>query len=72
MAPKDSGGGQKRSSRPTEEVEERASDQQTSEELKERQEKLSDDVDDVLDEIDGALEENAEDFVKSYIQQGGE
>lgn len=29
-------------------------------------------LDDLLDEIDGVLEENAEDFVKSYIQKGGQ
>lgn len=30
------------------------------------------DVDDLLDEIDGLLEENAEAFVKSFIQKGGQ
>ena len=29
-------------------------------------------LDDLLDEIDEVLETNAEDFVKSYIQKGGE
>jgi ubiquitin-like protein Pup len=29
-------------------------------------------VDDLLDEIDGVLEENAEEFVRSYIQKGGQ
>lgn len=29
-------------------------------------------VDAILDEIDGVLEENAEEFVKSYVQKGGE
>lgn len=29
-------------------------------------------IDDLLDEIDDVLEENAEEFVKSYIQKGGE
>ena len=29
-------------------------------------------VDDLLDEIDSVLEENAEEFVKNYVQQGGE
>jgi len=33
---------------------------------------LSEDVNDLLDEIDDVLEENAEQFVKSYIQKGGE
>ena len=35
-------------------------------------EKLKSDLDDLLDEIDEVLETNAEDFVKSYIQKGGE
>lgn len=35
-------------------------------------EKLKADLDDLLDEIDDVLETNAEDFVKSYIQKGGE
>ena len=29
-------------------------------------------IDDLLDEIDSVLEENAEEFVKNYIQKGGE
>ena len=37
-----------------------------------RDEKLTDTVDAMLDEIDGVLEENAEEFVKAYIQKGGE
>jgi ubiquitin-like protein Pup len=35
-------------------------------------EKLKADMDDLLDEIDEVLETNAEDFVKSYIQKGGQ
>ncbi|UMG92513.1 ubiquitin-like protein Pup [Nocardioides sp. TF02-7] len=38
----------------------------------ERKEALDDDVDAILDEIDDVLETNAEDFVKSFIQKGGE
>ena len=34
--------------------------------------KLKADLDDMLDEIDGVLETNAEDFVKSYVQKGGQ
>lgn len=33
---------------------------------------LKQEIDDLLDEIDGVLEENAEDFVRSYIQKGGQ
>ena len=29
-------------------------------------------LDDLLDEIDSVLEENAEEFVKNYVQKGGE
>ena len=35
-------------------------------------EKIKAELDDLLDEIDGVLETNAEDFVKSYVQKGGE
>ncbi|AIH32154.1 ubiquitin, partial [Mycobacterium tuberculosis] len=28
--------------------------------------------DDLLDEIDDVLEENAEDFVRAYVQKGGQ
>ena len=35
-------------------------------------EKLKGELDDLLDEIDEVLEVNAEDFVKSYVQKGGE
>ncbi len=38
----------------------------------EQGEKLKAELDDLLDEIDEVLESNAEDFVKSYIQKGGE
>ncbi len=29
-------------------------------------------IDELLDEIDSVLEENAEEFVKNYVQKGGE
>ena len=29
-------------------------------------------MDDLLEEIDSVLEENAEEFVKNYVQRGGE
>jgi ubiquitin-like protein Pup len=38
----------------------------------EKGEKIKAELDDLLDEIDDVLETNAEDFVKSYIQKGGE
>lgn len=34
--------------------------------------KLKEDIDKLVDEIDDVLEENAEEFVKNYVQKGGE
>jgi ubiquitin-like protein Pup len=69
MATKDTGG-QRQTTRRDAETEE--SSAQASGEVKERQEKLADDVDAILDEIDEVLEENAEEFVRSYVQKGGQ
>ena len=33
---------------------------------------LTERIDDLLDEIDSVLEENAEEFVKNYVQKGGQ
>ena len=38
----------------------------------ERREKLAAETYDLLDEIDDVLEENAEDFVRAYVQKGGQ
>ena len=35
-------------------------------------EELKAELDDLLDEIDEVLEENAEEFFRSYVQKGGE
>ena len=35
-------------------------------------EKLKEEMDDLLDEIDSVLEENAEEFVRGYVQKGGQ
>jgi ubiquitin-like protein Pup len=70
MATKDSGGGQQRATRKSEDVDQAQDAEQTD--LQERQEQLTDDVDAILDEIDEVLEENSEDFVKAYVQKGGE
>ncbi|MFI8595775.1 ubiquitin-like protein Pup [Kocuria koreensis] len=33
---------------------------------------LVNDTDDILDEIDSVLEENAEDYVRGFVQKGGQ
>ncbi len=35
-------------------------------------ERLKAELDDLLDEIDEVLEDNAEEFVRNYVQKGGE
>ncbi|MCZ2839057.1 ubiquitin-like protein Pup [Modestobacter sp. VKM Ac-2985] len=69
MATRDTGGQQKatRTREETEEVE-----ASVDAEAAERRQEMTDDVDSILDEIDGVLEENAEEFVRSYVQKGGQ
>jgi len=38
----------------------------------ERGERLKAEIDELLDEIDEVLEDNAEEFVRNYVQKGGE
>jgi ubiquitin-like protein Pup len=51
---------------------ETATDEVVESDVAERKEVIDDDVDAILDEIDDVLETNAEDFVKSFIQKGGQ
>jgi ubiquitin-like protein Pup len=44
----------------------------TQSDVAERKEQLDEDIDAILGEIDDVLETNAEDFVKSFIQKGGQ
>ncbi|MBB6172051.1 ubiquitin-like protein Pup [Nocardiopsis mwathae] len=67
MATKDTGG-QKHASRRDEDVEE----VEAGTDVQERNEKLDEEVDDILDEIDEVLEANSEDFVRQFVQKGGE
>jgi ubiquitin-like protein Pup len=69
MATKDTGG-QDRASRRREEVEEVPAEETSD--VQQRVGKLTDDVDSLLDDIDDVLEANAEDFVRAFVQKGGE
>lgn len=51
---------------------EAATEEVVESDVAERKEVIDDDVDAILDEIDDVLETNAEDFVKSFIQKGGQ
>ncbi|MFM7262744.1 MAG: ubiquitin-like protein Pup [Acidimicrobiales bacterium] len=35
-------------------------------------ERMKSDLDDLIEQIDDVLEENAEEFVRNYVQKGGE
>ncbi|MCH2186587.1 ubiquitin-like protein Pup [Myxococcota bacterium] len=43
-----------------------------SQKLAKKGEELKEEMDSLMDEIDSVLEENAEEFVKNYVQRGGE
>ena len=43
-----------------------------SPEAQQKGRRLKEDMDKLLDEIDSVLEENAEEFIKNYVQKGGE
>jgi ubiquitin-like protein Pup len=45
---------------------------QAGEDVAERKEKLDEDIDAILDDIDEVLESNAEEFVRGFVQKGGE
>ena len=51
---------------------ETATEEVVESDVAERKEMIDEDVDAILDEIDEVLETNAEDFVKSFIQKGGQ
>ncbi|MDR4495219.1 MAG: ubiquitin-like protein Pup [Nitrospirales bacterium] len=40
--------------------------------IAEKGQRLKEEMDDLVDEIDKVLEENAAEFVKNYVQKGGE
>lgn len=69
MATRDTGGQQK-ATRSREEAEEIEASVDT--ETAERHKEMTDDVDSLLDEIDEVLESNSEEFVRQYVQKGGQ
>ena len=62
--------GQNRPQRQNDEADQVESSAETD--AAERHEKLTEDVDAILDEIDEVLESNAEDFVRAFVQKGGQ
>ena len=69
MATRDTGGQQKatRTRVGTDEAE-----ASVDTEVAERHKEVTEDIDAILDEIDEVLEENSEEFVRQYVQKGGQ
>jgi prokaryotic ubiquitin-like protein Pup len=65
-------GGQSRPQRQHDEATETNVVAESTSDVAERHEKLTEDVDAILDEIDDVLETNAEEFVRSFVQKGGQ
>ena len=55
-------------------TEEKAADPKGADakDLSKKGDEIKADMDDLMDEIDAVLEENAEEFVKAYVQRGGQ
>ena len=70
MATRDTGGGQQKATRSREETEE--VEASVDAEVAERHKEVTEDIDAILDEIDEVLEENSEEFVRQYVQKGGQ
>jgi ubiquitin-like protein Pup len=51
---------------------EEAQPEKKAKDIKGKGEDLKDEMDNLIEEIDAVLEENAEEFVKAYVQRGGE
>jgi prokaryotic ubiquitin-like protein Pup len=65
------GGQQHKSPKKSSETDE-ATEVQSGEDVAERKEKLDEDIDAILEDIDDVLETNAEEFVRGFVQKGGE
>ena len=73
MTSRDSGGGQESKGRRSEDTEvEPEGDDAGTAAVSERKAAIDEDVDAMLDEIDEVLETNAEEFVRGFVQKGGE
>ena len=56
----------------SERASERDQEQELISEAKPVDQSLVTETDDILDEIDGILEENAEEYVRGFVQKGGQ
>lgn len=63
---------QQRKTKPTHKNEETAQEEVSRSAEEAKSGAIKDELDDLLDEIDDVLETNAEEFVKNYVQKGGE
>jgi ubiquitin-like protein Pup len=63
---------QQRKSKPTSKTNNEQSEEVELKSDEKKSDEIKEGLDDLLDEIDGVLETNAEEFVKNYVQKGGQ
>jgi ubiquitin-like protein Pup len=65
-------GGQTQKSKGGDDAGDSGGDGEGGQKLAKKGDELKDEMDALVDEIDAVLEENAEEFVKNYVQRGGQ
>ena len=65
-------GGQRKETRRSDDDDQIEESSDTAASAAERKAKLDDDIHAILDEIDEVVESNAEDFVRGFVQKGGQ
>jgi ubiquitin-like protein Pup len=65
-------GEQKQKPKGGDEGEEASESGEGSKKMAKKGDELKEEMDSLMDEIDSVLEENAEEFVKNYVQRGGQ
>jgi ubiquitin-like protein Pup len=58
--------------KPKQETEKAETEQADSKDISKKGEEVKAEMDDLIDQIDDVLEENAAEFVKAFVQRGGE
>jgi ubiquitin-like protein Pup len=61
-----------RTAPPAREAEQETKTDKEKSSVTEKGKELAEDLDKLMDEIDDVLEKNAEEFVKNYVQKGGQ
>jgi prokaryotic ubiquitin-like protein Pup len=66
------GGGEQKKKQPHKHGDEGDAGESDAGQVTKKGEEIKEEIDELLDEIDSVLEENAEEFIRSYVQKGGQ